>query len=500
MQAKYLLQLGFMGSLAALSAHEDASMSTIFWYDFETTGTNPRSDRALQVAGLRTDENLQPIGQPLNIYCRLSDDILPHPMASLITGISVEDMQSGLHEADFFARLHQELSQPGTCIAGFNSVRFDDELTRYGLYRNFYDPYAHEWQNSNSRWDILDALRCAWALRPEGINWPKNAEGRHSFRLELLTAANGIEHGQAHDALADVQATIAMARLLKDKQPQLYEYLFQLRRKQEVQSRLQIGVPCVHISGRFVVERNCLGIVLPLCQHPTNPNAVICADLQSDPSTLLTTSAEQLAQQFFTSNAALAAQGLTPAPLKVIQVNRCPVIAPISVLRPQDIERLQINTQQWQLHQQQLLAQLPDVVNTINQAFTSHKYPEQTTDPEQMLYAGFINSRDRNLCQQVQQSSPEQLANRKWQFDDQRLPELLFRYQARNFTDSLNDAQQQQWHSFCQQRLHESSAGAPLTIDGFYQELQQLTQEQQNSKLMLGWLQYVQQLQARYSA
>src|SRR5690606_5021175 len=152
-----------------------------------------------------------------------------------------------------------------------------------GLYRNFYDPYAHEWQNSNSRWDLLDALRCAWALRPEGINWPLNEQGRHSFRLELLTAANGIEHGQAHDALADVQATIAMARLLKEQQPQLYSYLFQLRRKQEVLSRLQIGVPCVHISGRFAVERNCLGIVLPLCQHPTNPNAMICADLQADP-------------------------------------------------------------------------------------------------------------------------------------------------------------------------------------------------------------------------
>lgn len=475
-------------------------MTTIFWYDFETTGINPRSDRAIQVAGLRTDENLQPVGQPLNLYCQLSDDILPHPMASLITGIGVAEMQSGVVEAEFFARLHQELSRPGTCIAGFNSVRFDDELTRYGLYRNFYDPYAHEWQNSNSRWDLLDALRCAWALRPEGINWPLNEQGRHSFRLELLTAANGIEHGQAHDALADVQATIAMARLLKEQQPQLYSYLFQLRRKQEVLSRLQIGVPCVHISGRFAVERNCLGIVLPLCQHPTNPNAMICADLQADPGALLDDSAELLRQRFFTSNSQLVEQGLSPVPLKLIQVNRCPVVAPLNVLRPQDIERLQIDTQQWQLHYQQLNAQLPMLAQKVRQIFDSQNHTGQSSDPEQQLYAGFLQERDRDLCRQVQQSSPEQLGSRQWQFDDQRLPELLLRYQARNFPDSLNQTQQQQWQNFCTQRLHDAAAGAPLTIAGFYQAFNQLTPEQQNSALMQGWLQYVRQLETRYPA
>lgn len=471
--------------------------STIFWYDFETTGINPRADRALQVAGLRTDENLNPVGAPLNLYCQLSDDILPHPAACQITGISVQDMQSGLVEAEFFARLHAELAQPGTCSAGYNSVRFDDEVTRFGLYRNFYDPYAREWQNSNSRWDILDALRCAWALRPDGINWPRSAGDRPSFRLELLTAANGIEHGQAHDALADVQATIAMARLLRERQPQLYDYLYALRRKTEVQKRLQIGQPCVHISGRFTVERHCLAIVLPLAIHPTNPNAVIVADLQSDCSALLREPAEDLRQRLYTPRNQLP-QNVAPVPLKLIQVNRCPVVAPLGVLRNEDIERLQIDTACWQAQYQQLQPQLSQLAGTVRDIYAASEYAAGPDDPEQQLYDGFIRPRDRSLCEQVRMASAGELASRNWPFDDQRLPELLFRYRARNFPDSLTPPEQQRWQQLCQARLHDSNQGAPLTIEGFNRAFAQLTTEQQQSALMQDWLQHVENIAAKY--
>lgn len=203
--------------------------SSLFWYDYETTGIDPRRDRPLQVAGIRTDEALNEIAEPLNIYCQPSDDILPHPAACLITGITPQQLaQNGLDEAEFMHRVHTELSAPGTCGVGYNSLRFDDEVTRYSLYRNFYDPYAREWQGGNSRWDLIDLVRTAYALRPEGIVWPQE-NGRVSLKLERLTAANGIEHGQAHDALSDVRATIALARLLRDKQRKLYDYLYSLR-------------------------------------------------------------------------------------------------------------------------------------------------------------------------------------------------------------------------------------------------------------------------------
>ena len=214
--------------------------ASIFWYDFETTGIQPHSDRPMQVAGIRTNEQLEEIDQPLNIYCQLAEDILPHPMASVVTGIGPDLLQrEGLLEVDFIEQLHQQLIRPNTCTAGFNSIRFDDEMTRAGLYRNFYDPYAREWQGHNSRWDMLDVLRCVWALRPEGINWPEQ-DGRVSFKLENVTAANHIAHGQAHDALADVRATIAVARLVRERQPKLFDYLYALRRKDAVQKRIRL--------------------------------------------------------------------------------------------------------------------------------------------------------------------------------------------------------------------------------------------------------------------
>lgn len=233
-------------------------MTSIFWYDYETTGINPRSDRPLQVAGIRTDFELNEIGAPVNLYCRPSDDILPHPVACAITGITPAILaEKGLAEADFMTRVHAELAAPGTCGAGYNTLRFDDEMTRYSLYRNFFDPYAREWQGGNSRWDLIDVVRTAYALRPEGIEWPQQ-DGRVTLKLERLTEANGIDHGQAHDALSDVRATIALARRVREKQPKLYEWLFQLRSKQRVMDKVRLLQPMVHISGRFSAERHYL--------------------------------------------------------------------------------------------------------------------------------------------------------------------------------------------------------------------------------------------------
>lgn len=317
-------------------------MTSIFWYDYETTGINPRNDRPLQVAGIRTDLELNEVGAPINLYCQPSDDILPHPAACAITGITPGILaEKGLAEADFMTRVHAELAAPGTCGAGYNTLRFDDEMTRYSLYRNFFDPYAREWQGGNSRWDLIDVMRTAYALRPEGINWPEQ-EGRVTLKLERLTEANGIDHGQAHDALSDVRATIALARLVRDKQPKLYEWLFQLRSKQRVMDQVRLLQPMVHISGRFSAERHYLGVVLPLAWHPRNRNALIVCDLGLDPQGLLDLDAATLRQRLYTRRDELA-EGELPVPLKLLHINRCPVVAPLNVLRPQDLERLQLD-------------------------------------------------------------------------------------------------------------------------------------------------------------
>ncbi|QLL12107.1 exodeoxyribonuclease I [Pseudomonas chlororaphis] len=448
-------------------------MTSIFWYDYETTGINPRCDRPLQVAGIRTDFELNEIGEPVNLYCQPSDDILPHPAACMITGITPGRLaEQGLSEADFMTRVHAQLAAPGTCGAGYNTLRFDDEMTRYSLYRNFFDPYAREWQGGNSRWDLIDVVRTAYALRPEGIVWPRDEEGRVTLKLERLTAANGIDHGHAHEALSDVRATIALAKLIRDKQPKLYEWLFQLRSKQKVMDQIRLLQPLVHISGRFSAARSYVGVVLPLAWHPRNRNALIVCDLHLDPQGLLDLDAETLRQRLYTRREDLA-EGELPVPLKLIHINRCPVVAPLNVLRGEDQQRLQLDMAEYKARALRL-SDAQEVWRDKLAAIYGSEDFAPSLDPEQQLYDGFIGDRDRRLCEQVRNAEPLHLGQEQWPFDDERLPELLFRYRARNFPETLNGEEQERWKTFCQQRLCDPQWGAPNTLESFNQAAAEL--------------------------
>jgi exodeoxyribonuclease-1 len=472
--------------------------SSIFWYDYETTGINPRNDRALQVAGIRTDAELNEIAAPINLYCQPSEDILPHPAACVITGITPGRLaEQGLSEADFMTRVHAELSAPGTCGAGYNTLRFDDEVTRYSLYRNFFDPYAREWQGGNSRWDLIDVVRTAYALRPQGIVWPEE-DGRVTLKLERLTAANGIDHGQAHDALSDVRATIALARLVREKQPKLYDYLFQLRSKQRVQDQIRLMQPLVHISGRFSAARHYLGVVLPLAWHPHNRNALIVCDLHQDPTPLLEDDADTLRARLYTRREDLL-EGELPVPLKVLHINRCPVVAPLSVLRAEDQTRLQLDMTNYRQRVQCLTEGQELWQGKLKTVYGREDF-SPSEDPEQQLYDGFLGDRDRRLCDQVRTAEPEHLARDEWPFDDARLPELLFRYRARNFADTLTVDEQHRWQAFCRKRLSDPASGAPNTLQSFTEALVTSSVSASAEQLaVLGqWQDYAQQLKVRF--
>ncbi|SDI34015.1 Exodeoxyribonuclease I subunit C [Pseudomonas delhiensis] len=473
--------------------------ASIFWYDYETTGIDPRRDRPLQVAGIRTDEALNEIEAPLNFYCRPSDDILPHPAACLITGITPQRLEEqGLGEAEFMTRLHAELSRPGTCVAGYNTLRFDDEVTRYSLYRNFFDPYAREWQGGNSRWDLIDLVRTAYALRPEGIQWPLNEEGMVTLKLERLTEANGLEHGQAHDALSDVRATIAMARLVRQRQPKLYDFLYRLRGKHAVLDQVQLLKPLVHVSGRFSAARSFLSLVLPLAWHPRNRNALIVCDLGLDPAPLLELDAEALRQRLYTRREELG-EGELPVPLKLVHVNRCPVLAPLSVLREQDQARLGIDLAAWRERERLLVEGKPLWQDKLAAIYAQENFAG-SEDPEQQLYDGFIGDRDRRLCEQVRQADPVRLGREQWPFDDPRLVELLFRYRARNFPETLSAAEQEQWREFCRCRLMLDEYGAPNTLANFEVALAEQLENTglQGRALLQEWQAYAAVLRQRY--
>jgi len=456
---------------------------TFYWHDYETFGIDPQRDRPVQFAGLRTDADFNVIDEPLVIYCKPAADYLPNPDSCLITGITPQlAEQKGVCEAEFIGRIHQQLAQPNTCTLGYNNLRFDDEVTRNGLYRNFYDPYAREWQNGNSRWDIIDVVRAARALRPEGIQWPVNEEGRPSLRLDQLTIANGVVHETAHDALSDVYATIGIARLVKKAQPKLFQFLLQHRVKAKVLELLQLGSfkPVVHISGKYAALKNGLAVVLPICKHPTNTNGVIVYDLSIDPEPLLSLSVADIQQRLFTATDNLP-EGVTRIPLKTVHINKCPVLAPVSVIKPDDTQRLAIDLALCQDNIGKIKA-VNGLAEKLSAVFSGHAYSEENSDPDLAIYSGgFFSDVDKQKMAKIRASSPEQLAKSAFSFTDPRLPEMLFRYRARNYPETLNADEQSRWNEFCMNRLKGRQAGASMTLDAYFARLQELRSNVNNN-------------------
>ncbi|BAO44767.1 exodeoxyribonuclease I [Thiolapillus brandeum] len=447
---------------------------SFYWHDYETWGTDPRRDRAVQFAGLRTDLDFNPIGRPLMVYASPADDMLPQPGACLVTGITPQLARAeGVCEADFFKAINDELSRPGTCALGYNSIRFDDEFTRYGLYRNFYDPYAREWQNGNSRWDIIDVVRLAHALRPEGIEWPLDENGVTSFRLEKLTAANGIEHEGAHDALVDVRATIAMARLIKEKQPRLFDYVFNNRDKRKLGQQLNIRDkrPVVHVSAKYPARLGCIAVVVPLAMHPANKNGVIVYDLRVDPRPLFELNAEQIREKLYTRTEDLEPDEVR-IPLKMISLNHSPVVVPVNTLGGEAREKWDLDPQREQRHLQQILAE-PDLEDKIRQVYREQPF-SPVSDPDQALYGSFISNHDRRICEQVLRQDPGQLRDFHPVFEDRKLAELLFRYRARNWPDSLEAEERQRWEEYRLRRLTDYEGGGSIVLQDYRRELSRL--------------------------
>ena len=451
------------------------TIASYYWHDYETFGTDTQRDRACQFAGIRTDLDFNIIGDPLMLYCKTADDYLPNPEACLITGITPQlATEKGVCEAEFISVIHEQLAQSGTCSLGYNSIRFDDEVTRNLLYRNFFDPYAREWQNGNSRWDLIDIARAASALRPDGINWPVTEEGVASFRLEALTQANDIAHQAAHDALSDVYATIALARLIKQQQPKLYDYLFANRLKHAAAKLIDLGsfTPLVHISGRFSAKKNCLAIIVPICVHPKNSNEIIVYDCSVDPSEFLALSAAEIQQRLFVATADLA-EGVERIALKTVHINKSPVLAPLSVIRPADAQRLELDLSQCQNHLEQIKSAAGPALEQKLAAVFTRDYADSTHDPDMMIYSGgFFSHKDKATQQKIRQLSPTQLAGFKAQFDDTRLLEMLFRYRGRNYPETFNTDESLRWREFCHHKFFD--AGVDGNLKDFLETLQAL--------------------------
>jgi exodeoxyribonuclease I len=455
---------------------------SFLWFDLETFGRSPRTSRISQFAAIRTDSELNPIAEPVSLFCRPAPDFLPEPEAAMVTGISPQQASAvGLYEAEFMAQVHAQLSQPGTCAVGYNSLRFDDEFIRFGLYRNFFDAYEREFSAGNSRWDLLDVMRMMYALRPDGLQWPLREDGLPSFKLEHLAKANDCFEGEAHEALSDVRSLINLARKAKAAQPRLWDYALRLRDKNFVAELLtpHKQQTILHVSGQFSAARACSALMLPLMPHPLIKNRIIAVELNADALKLLSYSCDQIAGNIFTK-LSLLPEGENRIGIKEIQHNHCPAVIALKSLDQEtlqhwaiDVDRLQIDNDQANAVRSQLLQQREYVIEKLRIVFGKARSFEPA-DPDAALYDGFIDRADKLKFSKARTSKGLAALS----FNDARLAELYFRFKARNWPESLDADEQAIWlqqrrerlpaaslqayNEYCQQLLAEHPEQAPV--------------------------------------
>jgi exodeoxyribonuclease-1 len=427
------------------------SQQTFFFYDLETTGLSPRFDRIMQFAGQRTDLNFQPIGDPINLLVKLSEDILPSPIAISVTGITPQQtLRDGITEAELAKILQTTVFTPGTIAVGYNNIRFDDEFLRNFFWRNFYDPYEWHWSENRSRWDLLDVVRMIRALRPEGINWPftvKNGVKVPTNTLELLTAKNKLEHLKAHDAMSDVTGLIEVTKLLKTKQPKIFDYLLENRGKKAIQKlvNLEDPKPFVYTSGRYDAEHQKTTVAFPIAPGK-NPGTILVYDLSRDIADYQTWQGTDFQQALLSKYQQKDPENPKTLPVKELNFGRCPAVAPLGVLNADCQERLDLPLAKIQQNLQKLKSNQAILDKIIN-IWREKPDFEPAKDVEGQLYDSFTPDADKPRVAKIPTLTPEELADFHPEFTDERLPELLFRYKARNFPQSLSESEQQKWQA-----------------------------------------------------
>ncbi len=453
-------------------------MKTFYWYDYETFGINPKRDKIAQFAGIRTDEQLNIVNEQM-FYCQPTRDCLPTPEACAITDITPQLCAAkGQVEHQFIRKINREFTVPNTCVAGYNSIRFDDEFTRHTLYRNFLDPYAWHWQNGNTRWDILDVVRLCYALKKDhSLEWVYD-DDKPIFKLDKLAPANGIEHSDAHDALADVRATIAIAKIIKDKQPKLFNYAFSLREKKTVARKIQntLFEPMLHTSGMYSAALSCTRLCTALAYHPEYNDRAIVFNLDQNPECLLDLDIETLKTRLFSKQSDLP-EGVERLQIKELVFNKSPMFVPnIHKLEPNIIAQLKLDMARNQRHLDFIKRNQIAIQKVVRNLYQTTTERPISADVDQTLYAGFMDKADKAICHQIQTMPTDKLAHFQPQFKNPKLNTLLLHFKARNYPQTLSEAEQERWFEIVQGRVQSGENGY-LSLESYAQSIAQMRHE-----------------------
>ena len=492
--------LTMLTATAAVGILADMAAS-ILWYDLETFGLEARHDRIAQIACLRTNEALEPQSEGLVLFNRISPDYLPSPYACMVHGISPRrTLEEGIPEYQFAKAIRNEMLAPGTCVAGYNSIRFDDEFIRNLLYRNLYDPYEREWADGNSRWDVIDLFRACRDLRPDGLSWPDTEEGKPDFRLGSLAVANGIDLEKAHDALHDIMATIGIARLVRQAQPKLYDWYWKHRTKDTLRPLIDLAerTPLLHSAAAYTSLRGCTTIVAPVGMVPGRRDSVVAIDLRCDPSPLVELPVDEIRRRVFSRKEQLDEDERIP--LSEIRLARCPYLAPLSILDGKAADRLGLDPG-LAAERARKLGREPALIQKLAAVFAPRDREAAEADPEYRIYSGgFFRDEDKDSMEAIHEAiatlGPSEAKHQAYatSFLDERLPQLVRRLFARNWPQTMTKTEAARWRSFCAGRLLCPRIEGATDFENFTKTVEKLLAsldtEPGNKRVLLELLEY----------
>ncbi|VFP86245.1 Exodeoxyribonuclease I [Buchnera aphidicola (Cinara pseudotaxifoliae)] len=421
------------------------------FYDYETFGKNVSVDRIAQFCSIEVDSEFKKFSKKKIFFCYPPIDYLPDPESILITKILPQYTHKyGINEYFFAKKIYKIFSQKNICIVGYNNINFDNLITRNLFYRNLFDPYEWSWKNGNFTWDIINILRAFYIFHPNTMIWPSDVNGIVSFKLFDITKINKIKHFNTHDAYSDVLATFLVAKYLYEKNKCFFLFLYKISHKKYILSFIykNHNKPFFYLSSYFGSKNRNLGCVMIIGSHPNYKNTFIVIDLSVC-----------LKKIFYLYSSIeyhkITIKNLFDCGIKIIYLNKSPLLFSYSSLSQYDCNRVQIN---YTLCQKNffLLQNNIHIKNWIISFFTCTVPKKIVLDVDLMLYKNFFSSKDKSLFVLLHKRCPLKWINWYPKFIDNRIREIFFRIKARNFLYLLNNREKKSWKKHCKNKINSN--------------------------------------------
>ncbi|HEY9080474.1 exonuclease domain-containing protein [Magnetovibrio sp.] len=433
-------------------------MAFIF-YDTETTGLAAGFDQILQFAGIVTDDDLNPI-EEINLRCRLQPHVIPSPGALVITGVRPSDIAgANLSHYEMIREIRALIERYAPAvIVGYNSISYDEGMLRQAFYQTLNPTYLTN-TGGNMRMDVLKLAHAASQYAPDVLQVPLNDKGKPSFKLELLAPTNGLTHLDAHEALSDTQATLDLARLIRDRAPAVWEAMRRTSSKQGALAALDEDVFC---SSEMMFGQPSI-LATKIAANPDNPSEVAVFDLSHDPTPYLDTSEKDMSSLL----------RISPRPIRIIKANQSPIVTPHTLSHPgvaghgQTMDQLMDKVRAVREH--------PTFARNVAGAVAT-RYPEREAPAyvEQRIFEGFPSAADNALMEQFHAAPWADRPAIVSRIQDARLRELGERLIYLEHPDALTAETRQGHDAWRKKRFHAEGDVPWVTVTSAYGELDEI--------------------------